>query len=91
MSTVLVVEDDPAILDAVSYNLKRDGYNVVSSSDGLDGLRLAREVDPDLIVLDLMLPRMSGLDLCRIVPAPCRSPHTTLASPNFWAGAVFWT
>ena len=67
MTTVLLVEDDPAILDAVAYNLKRDGHNVVTACDGLDGLRLSREVDPDLIVLDLMLPRMSGLDVCRIV------------------------
>ena len=67
MTTVLLVEDHPAILDAVAYNLKRDGHSVVTASDGLDGLRLSREVDPDLIVLDLMLPRMSGLDVCRIV------------------------
>lgn len=62
-----MIEDDPAILDAVAYNLKRDGHSVVTSADGLDGLRLSREVEPDLIVLDLMLPRMSGLDVCRIV------------------------
>jgi DNA-binding response OmpR family regulator len=69
VTTVLLVEDDPAILDAVAYNLKRDGHSVVTAADGLDGLRLAREVNPDLIVLDLMLPRMSGLDVCRIVRA----------------------
>ncbi len=69
VTTVLLVEDDPAILDAVAYNLKRDGHSVVTAGDGLDGLRLAREVNPDLIVLDLMLPRMSGLDVCRIVRA----------------------
>jgi DNA-binding response OmpR family regulator len=69
VTTVLLVEDDPAILDAVAYNLKRDGHGVVTATDGLDGLRLAREIDPDLIVLDLMLPRMSGLDVCRIIRA----------------------
>lgn len=68
-TTVLLVEDDPAILDAVAYNLKRDGHHVLTAADGLDGLRLAREANPDLIVLDLMLPRMSGLDVCRIVRA----------------------
>jgi DNA-binding response OmpR family regulator len=67
MSTVLLVEDDPAILDAVAYNLRREGHTVVTAADGMEGLRLSREVEPDLLVLDLMLPRMSGLDVCRIV------------------------
>ena len=67
MATVLLVEDDPAILETVAYNLKRDGHNVVTAADGVTGLRLAREEEPDVIVLDLMLPRMSGFDVCRIV------------------------
>ena len=67
MSKVLVVEDDPAILDAVAYNLKRDGHEVLTATDGLDGLQLAREAGPDLVLLDLMLPRMSDLDVCRIL------------------------
>lgn len=67
MSTVLVVEDDRAILDAVAYNLRREGHTVVTAGDGVEGLRLAREHEPDVIVLDIMLPRMSGLDVCRMV------------------------
>ncbi len=67
MPTVLVVEDDPSILDTVAYNLSRDGHMVLTASDGAEGLALAREHAPDLIVLDIMLPRMSGLDVCRIV------------------------
>jgi two-component system OmpR family response regulator len=77
---VLVVEDDPAILDAVAYNLKRDGHEVLATADGLEGLRLAREEDPDLIVLDLMLPRMSGLDVCRIVRAEKTVPILMLTA-----------
>lgn len=77
---MLVVEDDSAILDAVAYNLKRDGHDVLTSGDGLDGLRLAREEDPDLIVLDLMLPRMSGLDVCRIVRAEKAVPILMLTA-----------
>ena len=69
MSTILVVEDDPAILETVAYNLKREGHQVLTAADGQAGLRLARESDLDLIVLDLMLPRMSGIDVCRIVRA----------------------
>ncbi len=64
---VLVVEDDPSLLEALRYNLTAEGYEVNAAADGGDGLRLAREWDPDLIVLDLMLPGMSGLDVCRTV------------------------
>ena len=67
MSTVLVVEDDRAILEALAYSLRREGHTVLTSEDGVSGLRHAREDEPDLIVLDLMLPRMSGIDVCRIV------------------------
>ena len=67
MARVLVVEDDAAILETVAYNLGREGYEVVTAADGVSGLQLSRETEPDLIVLDLMLPRMSGLDVCRVV------------------------
>jgi DNA-binding response OmpR family regulator len=67
MANILVVEDDPAILDTVAYNLRREGHTVVTAADGVTGLRLARESDLDLIVLDLMLPKMSGLDVARVV------------------------
>jgi len=80
VSTVLVVEDDPAILDAVAYNLKRDGHDVLAAADGIEGLRMARDEDPDLIVLDLMLPRMSGLDVCRLVRAEKAIPILMLTA-----------
>ncbi|MEZ4502807.1 MAG: response regulator transcription factor [Dehalococcoidia bacterium] len=67
MSRILLVEDDPAIREAVAYNLEREGYEVLAAADGVTGLRLAREETPDLLVLDLMLPRLSGLDICRVV------------------------
>ena len=67
MSTVLVVEDDANILEAVAFNLERDGHDVLRAEDGVSGLELAREAQPDLVVLDVMLPRMSGLDVCRIL------------------------
>lgn len=67
MARVLVVEDDAAILETVAYNLGRAGHDVVTAADGVAGLQLSREAEPDLIVLDLMLPRMSGLDVCRVV------------------------
>jgi two-component system OmpR family response regulator len=67
MGRVLVVEDDATLLDAVAYNLERDGHTVSTAADGMAGLTRAREDHPDLIVLDLMLPRMSGSDVCRLV------------------------
>ena len=65
MTTVLAVEDDPAILRGLSDNLSFEGYDVITASDGETGYRLQQEKKPDLIVLDLMLPRMSGLEFCR--------------------------
>ena len=65
MTTVLAVEDDPAILRGLSDNLRFEGYEVITASDGESGYQLQKEKKPDLIVLDLMLPRMSGLEFCR--------------------------
>ena len=64
-STVLIVEDDPHTVEVVRLYLHRDGYKVLAASNGNEGLRLARESAPDLVVLDLMLPGMGGLDVCR--------------------------
>jgi DNA-binding response OmpR family regulator len=65
MSVILVVEDDPAILRGLADNLQFESYSVLTAADGETGYRLAREKKPDLIVLDLMLPRMSGYEVCR--------------------------
>jgi DNA-binding response OmpR family regulator len=65
MTRILVVEDDPAILRGVSDNLRLESYEVVTAADGEAGDRLAHEARPDLIVLDLMLPKRSGYELCR--------------------------
>ncbi len=63
--TVLVVEDEENLLFTLRYNLEREGYHVLTASRGDDGLRTARERSPDLVVLDLMLPGMDGIQLCR--------------------------
>jgi two-component system alkaline phosphatase synthesis response regulator PhoP len=62
---VLVVDDDVKTVELVKLYLNRDGYRVLTAYDGIEALRLAREGRPDLIVLDLMLPGMSGLEVCR--------------------------
>ena len=64
-STVLIVEDDPNTVKLVGLYLGRDGHKVLSADDGLEGLRLARQARPDLVVLDLMLPRLDGIEVCR--------------------------
>ncbi len=64
---ILVVDDDAKTVELVKLYLKRDGYKVITANDGNEALRLARENHPDLIVLDLMLPGMDGLQVCRIL------------------------
>ena len=63
--TVLVVEDEATLASTLSYNLRKNGFNVISAADGLEGLQIARKSNPDVIVLDLMLPKMDGLEVCR--------------------------
>jgi DNA-binding response OmpR family regulator len=65
MTTVLAIEDDPAILRGLADNLGFEGYEVITAADGETGYKLQKEHKPDLIVLDLMLPRMSGFEFCR--------------------------
>ncbi len=62
---ILVVEDERNIVDILTFNLAREGYETLEAMDGAAGLRLALEQDPDLILLDLMLPRMDGFQVCR--------------------------
>jgi two-component system alkaline phosphatase synthesis response regulator PhoP len=64
---VLVVDDDVKTVELVKLYLERDGYQVLAAYDGIEALRLARENRPDLIVLDLMLPDIDGLEVCRIL------------------------
>jgi two-component system OmpR family response regulator len=62
---ILVVEDDKTMLEVLKYNLKKDGYDVVTATNGIQALDVARNAKPDLIILDIMLPELSGLDVCR--------------------------
>ena len=63
--TVLIVEDEKAIVEILKFNLQREGYAVLEALDGEAGLELAQTRDPDLVLLDVMLPRMNGFDVCR--------------------------
>lgn len=62
---LLLIEDDPMIVDALSYSLGREGFELLTAGDGEEGLRIAIESRPDLVLLDLMLPGMGGLEVCR--------------------------
>jgi len=64
---ILIVEDEKNIVDILMFNLRRDGYDTMEAYDGEAGLQLALEQDPDLILLDLMLPKMNGFDVCRSI------------------------
>ena len=62
--TVLIVEDERAIVEILKFNLQREGYNTLEALDGETGLELGRSADPDLILLDVMLPKMNGFEIC---------------------------
>src|SRR5260370_14164080 len=71
--TILVIEDERALVEVLTYNLRKEGFEVHSATDGQDGLRRAQTTLPDLIVLDLMLPVIEGLEVCRILKSGART------------------
>jgi DNA-binding response OmpR family regulator len=79
-ASILIIEDDSTIVDVVTRYLVRDGFQVESVTDGINGLRRALESHPDLIVLDIMLPGMSGLEVCRQVRAATAIPIVMLTA-----------
>jgi len=78
--TILVVDDDKKIVELVSLYLKRDGYSVLAAYDGQEALDVARRKQPDLIVLDLLLPELDGTDVCRLLRAESRVPIIMLTA-----------
>ncbi|MCA2218508.1 response regulator transcription factor [Jidongwangia harbinensis] len=83
MSTILLVEDDPDIRQLVSFKLVRAGLRVVEAADGLSALDAARRHSPDLVILDVRMPRMSGLEVCRELragPLPTEVPIIMLTA-----------
>jgi len=77
---ILVVDDEPAIVDAVVYALRRDGFDVDTAADGREALEAARAGSYDVLVLDLMLPEVSGLDVCRMLRAESDVPIVMLTA-----------
>lgn len=77
---VLVVEDEPALADALEYSLSRQGYEVSVAGDGVKALEVARQVHPDLVVLDVMLPHLDGYEVCRILRQETSAPIIMLTA-----------
>ena len=87
MPHVLVVEDDPVVADLVAFRLQRLGLGVTVETDGESGLAAARRLRPDLVVLDWLMPRMDGLEVCRALradadPALARTPVLLLTAKS---------
>ena len=78
--TLLIVEDEPSLVDTLEYTLARQGYRVHTATDGLQALEVARRERPDLIVLDIMLPRLDGLEVCRILRREMATPILMLTA-----------
>ncbi|MEA2504658.1 MAG: two-component system, OmpR family, response regulator RegX3 [Actinomycetota bacterium] len=85
---ILVVEDEEALVGAICYQLQREGFDAVSAVDGLRGLDLFRERAPVLVILDLMLPHINGLDLCRIIRGESEVPIIILTAKDAEADKV---
>jgi DNA-binding response OmpR family regulator len=77
---ILVVEDEPALQETLAYNLTRQGYTVQSAPDGQAGILAARQLHPDLIVLDIMLPILDGFEVCRILRQEMNVPIIMLTA-----------
>jgi DNA-binding response OmpR family regulator len=77
---ILVVEDEITLQETLAYNLKRQGYEVETASDGADALEDARRLRPDLIVLDIMLPGMDGFEVCRVLRQEMNTPVLMLTA-----------
>ena len=78
--TVLIVDDEPTLVATLRYNLEREGYKVVAATDGEKALSLARSERPDLMILDLMLPAIDGLEVCRILRREMNLPILMLTA-----------
>ena len=77
---ILIADDEPTLVSTLQYNLEREGYSVVIATDGEAAVAAARESHPDLIVLDIMMPRLNGLEVCRILRREMHVPIVILSA-----------
>lgn len=77
---ILVVDDEISLQETLAYNLKKQGYNVETTGDGSEAIEMAREIEPDLIILDVMLPGLDGFEICRILRREMTTPVLMLTA-----------
>ena len=77
---ILVVDDEISLQETLAYNLKKQGYEVTTTGDGAEALDLAREIKPDVIILDVMLPGLDGFEICRILRREMSTPVLMLTA-----------
>jgi DNA-binding response OmpR family regulator len=75
---IVIIEDEPDILEVLSYNLRREGFEILTSADGIQGLALVKREHPDLVLLDLMLPGIDGIEICNSIKKNPDTQHTLL-------------
>ena len=80
--SILIVEDETALLESLSYTLRQEGYEVHCAKDGEEGLRIARQLNPHLVLLDIMLPGFSGLEVCRMLRKESTVPIIMLTAKD---------
>jgi DNA-binding response OmpR family regulator len=80
MTCILVVEDDATVRETLALNLRAEEYDVITAPDGEEGLRRARQLKPDLVVLDVMLPELDGLTVCRVLRRESQVPIILLTA-----------
>ena len=80
--TILIVDDEPPIVDILFYNLKREGYNIIEANDGITAINMALEQKPDLILLDIMLPKLDGLSVCKRIKNTYNVPIIMLTAKD---------
>ena len=75
---ILLVDDEPDILEIVGYNLKSEGYNIFTAKNGVEALKIAKKVQPHLIILDIMMPEMDGIETCEKIRATKELEHVLI-------------
>ncbi len=76
---ILIVDDEPDILEFLSYNLNKEGYTVFAASDGEEGIKIAEREHPTLVILDIMMPKMDGVEVCRYLRSKTEFDKTLIA------------
>lgn len=80
MSKILIVDDEPTIVETIETKMRREGYSVFSAASAEEGMRVFRQVKPDLMILDIMLPARSGLELCKAIRKDSKTPIIFLSA-----------